>query len=62
MKALARTCDDVAAFPPGHVYDSARGELTHWYKRAWRDYDAVQGVAATRPNCARRSSARCIAS
>ena len=46
MKALVRICDDVAAFPPGHVYDSARGELVHWYKRAWRDYDAVHGVAA----------------
>ncbi|QDA58177.1 asparagine synthase B [Thermomonas aquatica] len=46
MKALVRICDDVAAFPPGQVYDSASGELTHWYKRAWRDYDAVQGVAA----------------
>ena len=46
MKSLVRICDDVAAFPPGHVYDSATGELTHWYKRAWRDYDAVQGVAA----------------
>jgi len=46
MKAIARVCDDVAAFPPGHVYDSARGELVQWYKRAWRDYDAVQGVAA----------------
>ena len=46
MKSLVRICDDVAAFPPGHVYDSARGELVHWYKRAWRDYDAVQGVAA----------------
>ncbi len=46
MKSLVRICDDVAAFPPGHVYDSASGELMHWYKRAWRDYDAVQGVAA----------------
>ena len=46
MKSLVRICDDVAAFPPGHVYDSASGELVHWYKRAWRDYDAVQGVAA----------------
>ncbi|MBS0200628.1 MAG: asparagine synthase B [Proteobacteria bacterium] len=45
MKALVRVCDDVAPFPPGHVYDSARGELVHWYKRAWRDYDAVEGVA-----------------
>jgi asparagine synthase (glutamine-hydrolysing) len=46
MKAIARICHDVAAFPPGHVFDSTTGELTHWYKRAWRDYDAVQGVAA----------------
>ena len=45
MKALARVCDDVAAFPPGHVYDSARGELVHWYKRAWREYGAVEGAA-----------------
>lgn len=46
MKALARVCDDVAAFPPGHVYDSERGEPVRWYKRAWREYDAVEGVAA----------------
>ena len=46
MKAIARVCDDVAAFPPGHVYDSARGaDPLQWYRRAWRDYDAVQGVA-----------------
>ncbi len=46
MKALARMCHDVGVFPPGHVFDSATGELTRWYRRAWRDYDAVQGVAA----------------
>jgi asparagine synthase (glutamine-hydrolysing) len=46
MKALVRVCDDVSAFPPGHVYDSASGTLVRWYKRAWREYDAVQGVAA----------------
>ncbi len=43
MKALARHCADVAAFPPGHVYDSATGELTFFHDRAWRDYAAVQG-------------------
>ena len=48
MKAIARVCPDVAAFPPGHVFDTATGELTHWYKRAWRDYDAVQGVPANK--------------
>ncbi len=45
MKALARHCADVEAFPPGHVYDSATGALTYFHDRAWRDYDAVQGVA-----------------
>lgn len=44
MKALARTCDDVAAFPPGHVYDSASGGLRPYYARPWREYDAVAGV------------------
>lgn len=44
MKSLADTCADVAQFPPGHWYDSATGELTRYYERPWRDYDAVQGV------------------
>ncbi|MEO5628561.1 MAG: asparagine synthase B [Thermomonas sp.] len=46
MKAIARVCPDVAAFPPGHYFDTETGELVRWYKRAWRDYDAVQGVAS----------------
>jgi asparagine synthase (glutamine-hydrolysing) len=47
MKAIARMCEDVAAFPPGCVYDSAQGgEPLPWYRRAWRDYGAVQGIAA----------------
>lgn len=48
MKALARHCADVAIFPPGHVYDSATGELTRFHDRAWRDYEAVRGVPADR--------------
>lgn len=49
MKAIARLCPDVAAFPPGHVYDSAAGEApVQWYRRAWRDYEAVQGIGADR--------------
>lgn len=43
MKALARHCADVAPFPPGHVYDSATGELEFFHSRDWRDYDAVAG-------------------
>ncbi len=48
MKAIARVCEDVAAFPPGHVYDSVRGEPVRWYRRAWRDYDAVKDVAVAK--------------
>ena len=47
MKALVGTCGDVAPFPPGHVFDSATGELRRWYTRDWREYDAVQGVTVT---------------
>lgn len=45
MKALVDDCADVAPFPPGHWYDSATGELTRYYARPWRNYDAVEGVA-----------------
>jgi asparagine synthase (glutamine-hydrolysing) len=45
MKALARHCDDVSAFPPGHVYDSASGELVSYFAKPWRDYAATQGVS-----------------
>ncbi len=44
MKSLADTCADVAQFPPGHWYDTATGQLSKYYERPWRDYDAVQGV------------------
>lgn len=48
MKALADVCADVAQFPPGHYYDSARGELVRYYVKPWRDYDATQGVEVDR--------------
>ncbi|WP_449447707.1 asparagine synthase B [Thermomonas brevis] len=44
MKSLAEDCADVAQFPPGHWYDTATGELTKYYERPWRDYEAVEGV------------------
>lgn len=47
MKSLSEQCADVAQFPPGHWYDSATGELKQYYKRPWRDYDAVEGVEVT---------------
>ncbi len=43
MKAIADLCPDVAIFPPGHVYDSATGELTRYYSKPWRDYRATRG-------------------
>ncbi|MGH8116111.1 MAG: asparagine synthase B [Rhodanobacteraceae bacterium] len=43
MKALVGVCADLAEFPPGHVYDSASGELRRYYDRPWRDYAATRG-------------------
>lgn len=45
MKSLVGVCADVAAFPPGHVYDSITGELRRYYRKPWRDYAATQGHA-----------------
>ena len=47
MKALARLCADVSAFPPGHVYDSSTGELRRFHPQPWRDYEATRGVTTT---------------
>ena len=44
MKALARLCADVAAFPPGHVYDSRSGELHNYHVRSWRDHASTLGA------------------
>ena len=43
MKALARSCADVAAFPPGHWYDTATGALRRYYQRPWRERAATRG-------------------
>ncbi|GAB2521964.1 asparagine synthase B [Lysobacter humi (ex Lee et al. 2017)] len=43
MKAIARTCADVAPFPPGHYLDSATGTPARFHHRDWRDYDATAG-------------------
>lgn len=43
MKALVGVCADVAPFPPGHVYDSERGEAVRYWTPAWRDYDVTVG-------------------
>ncbi|NID14188.1 asparagine synthase B [Luteibacter yeojuensis] len=43
MKSLVGVCADVAPFPPGHVYDSERGEAVPYRVPIWRDYDATRG-------------------
>jgi asparagine synthase (glutamine-hydrolysing) len=43
MKALVGICADVAPFPPGHIYDSADGELRRYYDKPWRDYAQTKG-------------------
>jgi asparagine synthase (glutamine-hydrolysing) len=43
MKALTPVCRQVAEFPPGHVLDSEEGEPRAWYRREWRDFEAVAG-------------------
>lgn len=47
MKALIGVCDDVAAFPPGHVYDSAAGGLRRYYDKPWRAHAATKGAEVT---------------
>jgi asparagine synthase (glutamine-hydrolysing) len=49
MKALAGVCPDVAQFPPGHFFDSQTGELTRYYSRPWRDYEATRGTVVSAP-------------
>ncbi len=45
MKSLVGLCADVASFPPGHIYDSASGELRQYYVKPWRDYAHTQGAS-----------------
>ena len=47
MKSLVGVCADVAPFPPGHVYDSASGQLRRYYHRPWRDYASTRGSGVT---------------
>lgn len=42
LKSLEGFCTTIEVFPPGHYYDSTKGELTQWYGRDWRDYEVVE--------------------
>ena len=42
LKALEGVCTKIELFPPGHYMSSKDGEFVQWYKRDWREYDAVK--------------------
>ncbi len=42
LKALEGVCAKIELFPPGHYMSSKDGKFVQWYKRDWRDYDAVK--------------------
>ena len=37
LKCLAPVCDDIIAFPPGHIYDSKNDSMTRYFKPSWWD-------------------------
>jgi asparagine synthase (glutamine-hydrolysing) len=42
LKALAKVCNRVEIFPPGHYLDSHEGQPTRYYQRDWQTYDNVR--------------------
>lgn len=42
LKALEGVCTKIELFPPGHYLYSKDGEPVQWYKREWREFDAVK--------------------
>ncbi|GJE90854.1 asparagine synthetase B [Phanerochaete sordida] len=49
LKALHDECDELIAFPPGHVYDSADSSTVRYFRPSWWDGD-LDGPAATVPS------------
>ncbi|QOC21719.1 asparagine synthase B [Wenzhouxiangella sp. AB-CW3] len=45
MKAIEPRCAQVRTFPPGHVLDSAEGQIRRWYEPAWQDFEQAQEPA-----------------
>lgn len=37
LKALAPVCDQIIAFPPGHIYDSQTDKITRYFEPTWWD-------------------------
>ncbi|NVJ60557.1 MAG: asparagine synthase B [Gammaproteobacteria bacterium] len=46
MKALVDVCESVQTFPPGHYLDSSSGQLTSYWQKDWKDYQAVSSNTA----------------
>ncbi|MDO1499866.1 asparagine synthase B [Winogradskyella maritima] len=42
LKALEGVCTKIELFPPGHYMSSKDGALIEWYKRDWKEYEAVK--------------------
>lgn len=42
LKALEGQCTKIELFPPGHYLSSKDGKLVQWYKRDWKEYEAVK--------------------
>lgn len=41
LKCLTDDCDDIIAFPPGHVYDSETDKITRYYNPEWLDENRI---------------------
>lgn len=41
LKCLVDHCDEITAFPPGHVYDSKTDQITRYYKPSWWDAEKI---------------------
>lgn len=41
LKCLTDECDEIKAFPPGHVFDSNTGETTRYFNPSWWDEEKI---------------------
>ncbi len=41
LKCLVEECDNIIAFPPGHIYDSDSDKITRYYEPIWWDESKI---------------------
>ncbi|GMM29645.1 asparagine synthase (glutamine-hydrolyzing) 1 [Martiniozyma asiatica (nom. inval.)] len=41
LKCLTEECDDIIAFPPGHIYDSKTDQITRYFNPSWWDENKI---------------------